>query len=104
MTFTFADQAQALAVAARLAELHPSLPAPGLSLSHCEKNALNLCFLDGPADVEAWRVALHVPATEMTCKDRTDGRRIIGFDATVDGVSVQAFSIFGDKQPEGAAA
>ncbi|MFG3090635.1 hypothetical protein ACGGAI_23725 [Streptomyces antibioticus] len=98
MTFTLADQAQALA----LAELHPSLPAAGLGVSHCE-GALTLCFLNAPSEVEAWREALHVPVAEMTCKRRADGQTTVGFTATVDGVPVEAFTILSAKQPEGAA-
>ncbi|MFE0727895.1 hypothetical protein ACFW2X_06525 [Streptomyces antibioticus] len=105
MTFTLADQAQALALAARLAVLHPSLPAAGLGVSHhADAPALDLCFLDAPAAVEAWREALHVPLAEMTCTQRDDGRLTVQFEATVDGVLVRAFTILSNKQPEGVAA
>ena len=103
MTHILANQAKALAFAARLAELHPSLPAPGWGISHCAKDELALCFLDAPFAVEAWRKALMVPAAEVTCEQGDDGRLTLGFETEIDGVLVRAFTILSNKQPGAAA-
>lgn len=98
----FGSLAPALAFVARLAVLHPTLPAPSLDFSGIFPNRVRLC-MDSAPEIEAWREALHVPTEAVDFSVRSDGRMRIGFDAKVNGVEFHAFASVA-AQKEGATA
>ncbi|MFD4787857.1 hypothetical protein ACFWN1_12545 [Streptomyces sp. NPDC058459] len=93
MSKTFGVNAPTLAFAARIAELHPQLPAPNLGTNPYMPNELSLC-LASVADVEAWREALHVPVDQMHFGAHGNGGLVVEFEAAVEGVVVRAFVLF----------
>ncbi|MFB7776868.1 hypothetical protein [Streptomyces bauhiniae] len=93
MTTPFGANAPVLTFALRIAGLHPQLPAPaGLGTNAYEPNELSLCFTS-PADVEAWREALHVPSDTVRFELRNSGI-YIGFRHDVEGIQIDAFVLF----------
>jgi hypothetical protein len=102
--FTFGAVAPALAFVARLAELHPTLPAPHMTVSSIIAGRVSI-LLDGPAEIEAWREVLLVPAEALDSGVRHDGGLRMGFHSEVNGVQFDVFTHFDQAQPqEGAAA
>jgi hypothetical protein len=94
----FGHMAPALAFAARLAQLHPELPAPSLTNSGIFAERLTLC-LDGPDEVEAWREVLHVPTKDMDFTELKNGALRVGFDALVGGFEIDVFAHFEPAAP-----
>jgi hypothetical protein len=105
-TLTIGAQAAGLAVIARLAEQHPDMPAAYIVSSFVTPGEVTI-QLDSIADVEAWREALHVAATEVTCKTHgSAGQSRLEFRAAVEGIACDVYAPFTVAAPEaeGAAA
>ncbi|MFD9336434.1 hypothetical protein ACFWBF_18825 [Streptomyces sp. NPDC060028] len=76
LTNPLAAQSAVLAALAQLAELHPDLPGAYITTSQITPTEAHV-LLDGPADLEAWRLATHTDALDVELASSEGDRRLL---------------------------
>ncbi|MFJ3922667.1 hypothetical protein [Streptomyces sp. NPDC090022] len=92
MTAPLAAMTEIFATLSRLADLHPDLPGAYITASQITPHEAHV-LLDGPADLEAWRVATHTDSADVALTEREDDRKLL-FTAPLGHISIRVYTVF----------
>ncbi|MFI1280472.1 hypothetical protein ACH4U5_06845 [Streptomyces sp. NPDC020858] len=85
-------QAVVFATLAQLAELHPDLPGAYITTSQITPTEAHV-LLDGPADLEAWRLATHTDVGDVQLTDLKGDRQLL-FSAPLGRITLRVYTVF----------
>ncbi|MFE3655926.1 hypothetical protein [Streptomyces sp. NPDC059165] len=85
-------QSALCATLARFTEAHPDLPGAYITASDITPAEAHV-LLDGPSDLEAWRLALHAEPTDVQITERDEGTKLL-FTASLGRIALRVYTIF----------
>ncbi|TFE38268.1 hypothetical protein E3E14_29185 [Streptomyces sp. ICN441] len=92
LTNPLGTQAALFAALARFAEAHPDLPGAYITASDITLAEAHV-LLDGPSDLEAWRLALHAEPADVLITERAEGTKLL-FTASLGRIALRVYTIF----------
>ncbi|MER6486369.1 hypothetical protein ABT264_22785 [Streptomyces virginiae] len=92
MTNPLTAQAAVFAALAQLAELHPNLPGAYITTSQISPDEAHV-LLSSPADLEAWRLALHADVDDVQLADLKGDWQLL-FIAPLGRITLRVYTVF----------